>query len=229
MSSRSLLDTLAGTTTPTMVIADNTTATRTTPITTPSLPISPSKLSGISVDIVPYNAVYDPQASDFLAWMWKKMQEDDLVDYYFPGQKETGYAQFVRMMSGDANVGLVVTKVDSDQWNDKVAGFISWTPMHLGSVTVAVAGFIFFRQFWDHHTTDDAGKVAFKFWFTETDSDQVLGVCPSTHAAAVRYNKRIGLREVGRLLGAHLFKGEKCDAVLYVITKEAWAAQEDNQ
>jgi len=61
-----------------------------------------------AVRVVPYNALADPQADTFLAWMWKRMQEDDLFDYYFPGQKDTGFGAFVRLFSGDANVALIV-------------------------------------------------------------------------------------------------------------------------
>jgi len=28
--------------------------------------------------------------------------------------------------------------------------------LHLGTASIAVAGLIFFREFWDHHTTDEA-------------------------------------------------------------------------
>ncbi|SRR5258706_6285514 len=213
-----LLDTLAGIG-PTETIAHDSTATRTTPVT----PVPVVKvLSSHGVDIMPYNATHDPQSSSFLAWMWQRMQEDDLVDYYFPGQKETGFTTFVRMMSGDAQVGLVLNKCDSDQWKDKVAGFITWTPLHLGTASIAVAGLIFFREFWDKRTTDEAGALALKYWFTETEVTHVLGVCPSLHVTIARYNKRMGLRETGRLTGAHIYKGEVCDAVLFEITKEEW-------
>ena len=183
----------------------------------PSSPASPS------VSAIPYNACFDPQADAFLPWMWKKMQEDDLVDYYFPGQKDTGFATFVRLMSGDAQVALFKTEdSESVQWEDRVAGFITWAPQRMGSSDVTIAGFIFFRKFWDKHTTDDAAKVAFKYWFTETPAAVVLGVCPSTHIAAMRYNKRIGLHEMGRLPLCHLYKGEVCDAVLMGMTKAEW-------
>lgn len=180
------------------------------------------------VSFVPYDARLDSQASDFLAWLWRRMQNDDLVDYYFPGQKETGFATFVRMMSGDAQVALVVTDVDSNQWEDKIAGFITWTPAALGAANMAIGGFIFFRKFWDHATTAEAGIRAFHYWFEvmEKPFDVVLGVCPSLHKVALRYNARIGLKEIGRIPKAHLFKGETCDAVLVAMTRDEWMARQ---
>jgi RimJ/RimL family protein N-acetyltransferase len=56
-----------------------------------------------------------------------------------------------------------------------------------------------------------------------TGFQTVLGVCPSLHHAAIQYNRRIGLREIGRIPGAHLYKGTPCDAILYALTKEEWS------
>lgn len=202
-----LLDTLAGSHVPD------------SPITN-SAPDPPA-----SVRFVPYNAALDTQAESFLPWMWKRMQEDDLVDYYFPGQRDTGFATFVRLMSGDAQVALVIVPSESKQWSDTVAGFVTWTPTRLGTSDMIVGGFVFFRRYWDHHTTDATAVQAFHYWFTETTAASVLGVCPALHHTAIRYNKRIGLHEVGRLPMAHLFKGVPCDAILYAITREQWRAQ----
>ena len=215
---QSLLDTLSGT---------NGTASATVTVTPLPVASSPSptvplhRADAAEVSVIPYDARFDPQADAFLSWMWKKMQDDDLVDYYFPGQKETGFATFARLMSGDAKVALLATAIDSNQWEDRIAGFITWTPMQV-SGDVIIAGFIFFRKFWDQHVTDAAGAESFKYWFTETNTQVVLGVCPEPHKAAIRYNKRIGLKETGRIPQASTFKGEHCDAILYAITKDEW-------
>lgn len=179
--------------------------------------------------LVQYNAIFDPQADAFLPYMWKRMQEDDLVDYYFPGQKETGFGTFVRMMSGDAQVLLVVTDSTTKQWKDTIAGFITWSRQRMGASDIAIAGFIFFREFWDHKTTDQAAAAAFRYWFTQVEPapvEVVLGVCPSEHVTALRYNRRIGLHEVGRLPKAHIYKGQPCDAVLVGMTKDEFLARE---
>lgn len=205
----SLLDTLSGTTSNTP--------------TSPSEPPVVTTPEG-TVKIVPYNANWDPQAWALLPYLWERMKKDDLVDYYFPGQKDTGFATFVRLMSGDANVALVTRDDPSKQWDKTITGFISWTTSSMGMSNVVIAGFNFFREFWDHKTTDAAGREAFKYWFTtmEPAAEVVLGVCPSAHVVALRYNKRIGLREVGRIPLAHLFKGERCDAILVAITRDQW-------
>ena len=208
----SLLDTLAGRVEPLP----------TQPVVLAPVSPEPSSSPAASVRVVPYNACYDAQADSFLPWMWKRMQDDDLVDYYFPGQQSTGFATFVRLFSGDAQVALFVNEAESKQWNDRIVGFITWTPSHMGASEVLIAGFIFFRKWWDHRTTDDAARAAFTHWFKETPAQVVLGVCPALHTAAIRYNKRIGLRETGRITKAHIYKSQPCDAILYEMTREQW-------
>lgn len=177
------------------------------------------------VSVVPYNACLDPQADTFLPWVWKKMQDDDLVDYYFPGQKDTGFATFVRLFSGDAQVAIFKTEDKSSEfWEARIPGFITWTESRMGASDMLIAGFIFFRKFWDHHTTDEAARAAFSYWFKTTDAKIVLGVCPALHHAAIRYNKRIGLHEIGRIPMAHIYQGKPCDAILFALTREEWTA-----
>src|SRR6266705_1895765 len=101
----SLLDTLAGVVEPTMpppVVVTEEAPTQVMQQPRESL----NEDAHGAVHVIPYNATIDPQADAFLPWMWKRMQQDDLVDYYFPGQKDTGFATFVRLFSGDAQVAL---------------------------------------------------------------------------------------------------------------------------
>src|SRR5690242_4871740 len=86
-----------------------------------------------SVTVIPYNACLDPDAKHFLPWLWQKMQDDDLVDYYFPGQRDTGFATFVRLFSGDAQVAMFKTNDETSlKWDDRLTGFITWSPSRMG-------------------------------------------------------------------------------------------------
>jgi RimJ/RimL family protein N-acetyltransferase len=175
--------------------------------------------------VIPYNALGDPDADKFLPWCWQRLQQDDLVDLYFPGQRDTGFATFVRLFSGDANVAIFKAEGEGTTWDDRIPGFITWTPMPMGASSCISAGFIFFRKFWGHGATDAAARAAFDLWFDKLKVDVVLGSCPSLHKLAIRYNERIGLRETGRIPKAHLFKGIVCDAILYAMTREEWEAK----
>jgi len=184
---------------------------------------SPAPASS-AVEVIPYNACADPEAKHFLPWCWQKMQDDDLVDLYFPGQRDTGFATFVRMFSGDANVAIFKAGDESlgNTWEARIPGFITWTPLPMGACNSISAGFIFFRKWWGHGITDEAARAAFTFWFDKLNVDIVLGSCPSLHKLAIRYNERVGLKEIGRIPKGHLYKEKVCDAILYAMTRDAW-------
>lgn len=211
----SLLDTLAGVAPPPP------------PQSVVVTPTVPTLASASPVEVIPYNALADPDSDKFLPWCWQRLQQDDLVDLYFPGEKSTGFAMLVRLFSGDGNVALFKATDESlgSTWDARIPGFTTWTHTRMGASDVLIAGVIFFRRWWGHRTTDEAARAAFKFWFSqEPRIDIILGVCPSLHKAVDAYNKRVGFRETGRITGAHLYKGRKCDAVLYEITRDQWEA-----
>ena len=212
----SLLDTLAGT--------DEAATTHPKTLTTgvPVKSSAPSPSTKPHVTVIQYNANLDPQADAFLSWLWQRMKKDELVDLYFPGQTETGFTSLVQMFAGSAQAALFDTNNGSDQWDKRIPGFITWSIQQFGSAPVLIAGFIFFREFWDHKTTDDAGAAAFEHWFTKTKVEEVLGVCPAQHHAAIRYNKRVGLHERMRLKNCALFKGNPCDAIIFGISRDEW-------
>ena len=177
-----------------------------------------------TVFVVPYNARDDKISDLLLPSLWKQLKEDGIAELYFPGQSETGFADFVELMSGKGTSVALCALPDEENRPKTIIGFITWSPMKMGQANIAMAGFEFFRNYWDHHTTDEAAKAAFKFWFTETNIDVVMGACPETHRTAMRYNQRIGLKRVGTVPLAHVFRGQKCDAVLWAMTREEWAA-----
>lgn len=214
----SLLDTLAG-------VAEHPITLRTGVSVSESAPApsaTPSASSPPAPEVIRYDARTDPQAEDFLAWLWKRMKADDLVDLYFPGQSDTGFTSLVEMFSKPTGAALFKLNNDSDQWNERIPGFITWSVAQFGNAPVLIAGFIFFKDFWDGHTTTACGRAAFDFWFRETKAEIVLGLCPSLHIVAQRYNKRVGLREMMRLPNCALFKGAECDAIVYGISRADW-------
>lgn len=199
-----LLDTLAG-------------------VTPTEAPVVKTASSTPRVSVIPYDARRDPEADAFLSWLWRRMKSDGLVDLYFPGQTETGYTSLVNMFSSDTGAALFkLDDTDSDQWSERIPGFITWSIAQFGSAPVLIAGFIFFRDFWDGKTTSDAGAAAFDFWFTKTKAEEVLGLCPASHHVAIRYNKRVGLTERMRLSNCALFHGDPCDAIIFGISRSDW-------
>ncbi len=177
-----------------------------------------------SVFVIPYSARDDKIADLLLPSLWKQLKEDGIAELYFPGQPETGFADFVALMSGNGTKVALCALPNDRQEPQTIIGFISWTPMKMGLANVAMAGFEFFRAYWDHKTTDEAARAAFEFWFTQTDTEVIMGSCPEMHRMAMRFNQRIGLKRVGIVPMGHIFKGQKCDAVMWAMTKKEWEA-----
>ena len=171
------------------------------------------------VTVIPYNALFDKESDKFLPWFWQRLKEDGLVSLYYPGQEDTGFAHFVRMLSGGAQVAIIVANDDAKQ-PGKPIGFVSWEPLALGSKVTASAGFIFLKEFWDHKHSTDAANAIMKYWFTQTDIEVVLGIIASENHLAQRFMKRIGWNLRGTLPGCHLWAGKSCDATIWCITKE---------
>lgn len=181
-------------------------------------PANRAQRTAHGVMVIPYNATFDPHGDQSLPFYWQQLKADGLVSLYYPGAEDTGFADFVKMMSGGARILMAVTK-DADGNPADWLGFISWEPMALGTKHTAVAGFIFLKRYWDHRYSTDAGNAAMRYWFTETDMDVAIGIVASTNILAQRFLKRLGWMQNGMIPEAHVYDGKPCDAQLWTMTK----------
>src|SRR5579864_2570625 len=46
------------------------------------------------LDVIPYTASADKNASYFLPWFWQRLKEEGLIELYFPGAAETSFGEF---------------------------------------------------------------------------------------------------------------------------------------
>lgn len=188
--------------------------------TTPPTDREPKTPNGVQA--IPYNANWDKDADRFLPWFWERLKADGLVTLYYPGQEETGFAAFVKLMSNapQTQIALVVPKNVEGLPDGEPIGFVSWEPMTFGSGNGASAGFIFLRKFWDAKHTVDAANAVMKLWFEVLNLDLVIGIVAQENTPALRFLSRIGWQKLGALPGMHTFKGKASDAVLHYVTKE---------
>lgn len=171
--------------------------------------------------IVPYNGALDPEAHAFLPWLWKRLVDDGLVSIYFPGQEETGFSNFVKLISGGEEVVLVVVRDEEDKLSTDIVGFCSWNPIYLGQVNTVLAGFIFFKKFWDKKITDESAHLIMQHWFEKReDIDIALGIVARKNIPTLRFLKRVGWTQSGTIPNMSQFSGEVCDAVMWYKTKE---------
>lgn len=176
---------------------------------------------GGTIDVVAYNANSDPNAENFLPWFWQRLRNDGLVSLYFPGSEQTGFAAFVKLFSGTHSVLLVYRRDLSGEIVDTV-GFATLELMQFGQATAAHAGFIFLRDYWDHHSSKEAAERIAATWFGWIDPklDVVIGIIAEQNVLARRFLQRIGWEHSGNLPYIHHYNGARSDASIWFLTRE---------
>lgn len=181
--------------------------------------------SATGVKVIPYDASLDTMADKFLPWFWERLKADGLVELYFPGASETGFADFVKLMSSrDTRILLVTTKDESDQ-PEKFVGFASWQPMPFGQALAGIAGFIFLKEFWGSGTSVVAAEEIMRYWFEKAKLDVMLGVIAERNKLANGFMERVGWTRMGAVPLLHVYQNEQCPAVFWYITKDEFKAR----
>jgi RimJ/RimL family protein N-acetyltransferase len=167
----------------------------------------------IALKLVPYNADLDPEAHNFLPWLWEKMKDDDLISIFFHEKSDVNFPTLVKLFSGGATVTLVMT---GEGEQVKMVGFGALTGL---SDKAACAGFVFFKEFWDTHTTTGAMKTLLAYWFDQFDLDHVFGGVAEGNRAANIMLSRAGCKRQGKLPQLQHWKGMPSDAVVWAAHK----------
>lgn len=174
------------------------------------------------VVIIPYDARVDANASKMLPWMWERLRDEELLPLYFPLATDGSFSQFIKLMSGGERVLMMVAKSE-DGSPDKVMGFGSWALMPFTSARAGMAGFIFFREFWDTRSTTDAALEGLRYWFEQDSLDVIVGAVAEGNVLANRFLPRLGLTRAGCIPLIHQWEGERCGSVLWAVTREEFA------
>ena len=159
--------------------------------------------------LIPYNADLDPEAHNFLPWLWEKLKADELISVYFHDNPDVNFPTLVKLFSGGASVTLVMT---GEGEQVKMVGFGALTG--LGD-KAASAGFVFFREFWDTKTTTEAMKSLLAYWFEQFELDCVFGGVAEGNRAANIMLSRAGCKRQGKLPHLQHWKGVPSDAVVW--------------
>ena len=167
---------------------------------------------------IPYNGDFDAHAATMLPWLYDRLKQDGLLDLYFSTRKGASFCAFVRMMSGGSNIILATTQKEGIP--DKVIGFMNWEPMNFGGAHSAKAGFIFLKEFWDGHTSTEAGKLLLTELFANTDIDVVIGNVAADNRLTSMFLTRLGWNKVGTIPKMQQYEGVECPANLWCITRE---------
>jgi RimJ/RimL family protein N-acetyltransferase len=177
------------------------------------------------VDVLPYDARFDPMSRHFLWWLWDKLHTSGLLALYYPHDTEASFPEMVKMFSGGTNVILVVVKNEKGEIQD-LLGFATWGPMQLGLAQVGCCGFIFLPDYWQARATSEAATRIMRMWFDESKLDLLVGIIAKDNVLAQRFMSRIGWQLSGSLPNAHLYSGKPSDATIWYMTREAFESKE---
>lgn len=67
---------------------------------------------------------------------------------------------------------------------------------------------------WRSGRAGEAGKAYLRWLWANTQAQKVIGFAPSSNLLAIRYAKRLGLAELGRIERSYLRSGELLDLVI---------------
>lgn len=184
----------------------------------------PKKVSG--VDVVPYNGNFDKDADKFLPWFWNRLKADGLIGLYYPEGAETSFCSFAKLFSGNTNIAVVVVRDDNGEIVDAM-GFATLELMPFGMAMAAHAGFIFLKEYWDHHTSDNAAHQIMRFWFESQNPrlDVVIGIVADANILAKRFLRRIGWAHSGDIPMVHQYASKQSDASIWYMTRQAFEAK----
>lgn len=92
----------------------------------------------------------------------------------------------------------------------------------LGSVNRAEVGMAYLRE-WSHHNIPlELSQMMIEDGFLNENIVVMFGTTPVRNPVALRFVKKIGLREVGTAPRFVSWRGEPCDALISSVTKEEW-------
>lgn len=172
------------------------------------------------IDVIPYSAHLDPNASLFLPWLWNRLKEDGLVELYFPEGKETGFASFVGLMSSNVTKVVLVVVKGADGLVVDTVGIATWDPLRMGLISVGIVGFIFLRDYWEQKASALAAQRIMKLWFDDLKLEILLGLIAKDNHLANRFVQRVGWTLQGTLPRLHSYMGAISDANMWTITKD---------
>lgn len=192
-------------------------------------PPEPIRDGDWTVEVIPYHADNDAQASKMLPWLWQRLKDDGLLDLYYPSLADKSFPTFVKMLSSPVTRVILVVLCGPGGLQDvhDVVGFATWEPLKFGPATLGHAGFIFLKQYWDRQVSTEAGKRIMEWWFDRNPEplDVAVGLIALTNILANRYVQRLGWKRMGVLPGCQEYEGKQTDAVQWIMPRDEYESQ----
>lgn len=173
--------------------------------------------------LVPYLGPENPHFPDLtLARIFQRMHDDGIYSLCFHDVPTTPLTSFLGFMSSPQVRLCLFCTMDGEDARD-VCGLAWLSDLEAladGRIVRATASIGFFRSYWEPKYTDVFGRLALNWWFKVLGITVITAMTPSMNRASVRYIKRMGMKELGRIPGYTLFDDEPCDGVVAYLTAD---------
>lgn len=188
-----------------------------------TIPVPPETGATSEIIVVPYIVDRDPIGEIMLPGFWKRLHDEGIFELFFHDHPDMSFGEFVKSLSQPNDLIFMVGK----SWSD---GRLE----HMGMATLsqildniltkrAVAGFLFFKDYWNHKDADEAGRKVISVWFNELKLTMIAGLTPKMNRPALAYIHRLGFLSVGELPNFCTFKGKAVAAVISYLSPEMFA------
>lgn len=170
--------------------------------------------------LVPYHPEVGVYREDTLVHLYTRLKTDGLFDTVFHENPRLTLASFINLFTQQTTLLQIVGKVEDEAIGDIIGlAWLSDVRKCDGMLTRGIASFVAFKEYQRPRYTDPAGDLVLDFWFEQLDIDVVVGMTPVANRAALRYIRRLGFLECGRIPGFTTLHGEPCDAVISYMSR----------
>lgn len=160
----------------------------------------------------------------FLPGMWKRMHDDETFGMFFHEGPEMNFWQFVALLSDPVRRVQLIIGHDEKGTAIEHAGFVILDNILLNEqLRRAMGNFVFFKEYWNRHDSLDIGWAVLNNWFGAYKADTITGITPEVNVPALRFVKRLGFVESGRIPNFTI-AGGVCAGVFTYMTREMWKA-----
>lgn len=180
--------------------------------------------------IVDYDAKTMPGSEVFLPGLWKRMHDDGTFAMFFHEGPEMNFVQFGAFLThSDERVQLIIGHDEEGNAKEHAGILVLRNIFISDQVKRAVGNFLFFREYWDRHDTQQLGQAVLDHWFGTMGFDVIAGVTPRTNRAAIAFIKRLGFQLIGDVPNFTLYDGKPSASATSFMTKAMWQAHKGSK
>jgi len=194
-----------------------------------TIPAPPESGATYEIVVLPYLADSDELGSVRLPVFWQRLHEEGIFELFFHDHPDMSFSRFVRSLTQPDDLIFMIGKSWSDGRIEHM-GMATLSQILDNSLTKrAVAGFLFFKAYWNHRDADEAGRKVISMWFNELKLKTIAGLTPKVNRPALAYIHRLGFVSIGEMPDFCLFKGRSVPATVSYLTPALFSEKQCQQ